>query len=78
MRPALPKNWALAFSRSAGVALCANKAVALATKESNSFISTLENKQGLVPFQALALAVIAQEAIKTIASYRDLKQPAWP
>jgi hypothetical protein len=38
IRPDLPKNWALAFSRSAGVWLCANKAWALATKESNSFI----------------------------------------
>jgi hypothetical protein len=38
MRPDLPKNWALAFSRSAGVVLCANRAWALATRESNSFI----------------------------------------
>ncbi|WP_343734733.1 hypothetical protein [Acidovorax sp.] len=42
------------------------------------FLSTRENEQGLVPLQALALAVIAQAAIKKIATHRELKQPAWP
>ena len=35
-------------------------------------------KQGLVPFQALALAVIALIAIYKIAICGSLRQPAWP
>ena len=81
--PDLPKNCALAFSRSAGVAACANSCCALSTRESNSFISTLYRilkiNKGLVPFQALALAVCAPAATKSrVTTDRDLRQPAWP
>ncbi len=43
MRPALPRYWALAFSRSAGVVACAKAARALSTSASNSFMCVLES-----------------------------------
>src|SRR6185312_1559579 len=58
MRPDLPRNRALAFSRSAGVAACAKPALALSTNASNSFINPLVNEKGPVPFQAPALVSV--------------------
>ena len=89
MRPDLPRNRALAFSKSAGVTACAKAALAVSTMAFNSVINSCATvcvigngggpfqEKGLVLFQALALVSGAQNATKSVALRRELKQPVW-